>query len=279
MKCFQRYGPWMAAAVLAAAPVAGAQAATQQETKKGQAATALSINAVEENAAKYRGQTIKVTGEVDEVLGPRMFKLDEREWLDFDGETLVYTPAPLAIFVQEGEPVTVTGTLRTVMDVNLDNEWGWFELEPDVEAELDKRNVIVATGIVNRAGTDVAIRVADPAKPVAVGTSGSAATALTDVAMLAGSDNEMLVGRTVDLKNVRSQSIAKGGGFWVNSGSETLFILPANAETMKVNPGETVNVIGIVMAMPEAMNDRVADRGKASHEDIYVYATQVTPVK
>lgn len=123
--------------------------------QKNQTLTAVSINVIEKDAAKHQGKVVKVTGEVDEVLGPRMFKIDEREWLDFDGETLVYLPAPLAALVTEGTPVTVTGTLRTVLDVDLTKEWGWFEFEPDIEAELNKRSVIVATEVASHEGLDV----------------------------------------------------------------------------------------------------------------------------
>lgn len=283
MKTLEGRAAWLAAATLAIVPCTTAFAQTTQEQQAGyeaqkqqaardQTPAAVSINTLEENAMKYRGQTVKVTGEVDEVLGPRMFKIDEREWLDFDGETLVFALAPLTMFVNEGEAVTVTGTLRTIMDVDLQKEWGWFELEPDVEAELNKRNVIVATGVVTSTG---AARLMDPSTPEAVGTSGSSKAALTDVAMLAKSEDNRLVGRKVDLNNVKAVSIAKAGGFWVNAGSDTLFVLPASADTLKVNPGDTVSISGVVLSMPQGMNERVSDRKMAPDEEIYVYADEI----
>lgn len=266
----ERRGHWLAAAALAALPAAAALAQENQAsgTAKNNPQATVRINTIEENAANYRGKTVTVEGEVDEVLGPRMFKVDEQAWLDFDGETLVFVPAPLAVVVREGEPVTVTGTLRTIADVELDGEWGWFPLEPEAQAQVNRRNVIVATAIRSEAGPDVTSRLLDPAQP-------APGAALTDVAMLARSETGKLVGRRVNLSDVRVVSIAKDGGFWLNAGGDTLFVLPARADAWKLYPGDTVSVSGTVLSMPEAMKARVSDRKIGSDEAIYVYASEL----
>ena len=48
---------------------------------------------------------------------------------------------------------------------------------------------------------------------------------------------------------------------------------------MKVNPGDTVSISGVVLSMPQAMNERVSDRKMASDEEIYVYADEINTGK
>lgn len=274
------YGLWgtmAVAAVISAGPLF-AQTSEQQPTRteQNQASAAVSLDDIEEKAATYKGKSVTVRGEVDEVFGPRIFKIDEAEWIDFDGETLVFVPAPLAALVSEGAPVTVTGTVRTVGEVELEREWGWFEINPDIEAEFDRRPMIVASKITSETGMELAIRIdEDPAKPV--GTSGT--SALTDLNMLAQSEDAALVGRVVNLQNARVASAAKDGGFWVNAGNDQLFVLPAKADATKVSQGQTVSVSGTVLEMPDGLRDRLGDKKMVADEEIYVYATQIKPMQ
>jgi hypothetical protein len=97
---------------------------------------AASLSDLEANAAKYRGKIVKVKGEVDRVLGPRLFTIDEKMWVDFDGETIVLAPAPLAALVREDAAITVTGTVRPLTLAEVRNEWGVFDAGSEIEIAL-----------------------------------------------------------------------------------------------------------------------------------------------
>jgi hypothetical protein len=96
------------------------------------AGTKVSGGDLEENAKRYVGQTIDVTAEVEDVYGPRLFKIDEHNWGDMDAEVLVYLPSDLASLVREDDFVTVTGTMKMLLKTDLERELGWLEPEPDV---------------------------------------------------------------------------------------------------------------------------------------------------
>jgi cobalamin biosynthesis Mg chelatase CobN len=236
---------------------------------------------------------VKVNGEVQDVLGPRLFTIDEREWMDLDGETLVMVPAPLAALVDEGSPVSVTGTLRNITLAEIQREWGWFDSTPGFNAEFEKRAVIVADAVTNTSnGAVLSVRMQE--EPKAVGTSGSstakedsasaksgtsststgAGPTVTDLKALAASSDRKMVGRRVQLQNATVASVAKDGGFWVSAGSERLFVLPSTSE-VKVSQGQTVDVNGHVLVLPRNMKDRLGDGATAEGEEIYVYANQV----
>jgi hypothetical protein len=235
---------------------------------------------LEENTSRYFGQKITVTGEVQDVLGPRLFTIDERQWIDFDGELLVMLPAPLAAMVRDDDPVTVTGTVRPFVRAEIEREWGWFE-EPGVDIDFSNRAVIMADRVTSN-GEEVALRTTVN-REAAVGTAGSIATGrtgppATDAQMLASSNDERLVGRRVEIANARVASTANGGGFWISgTGNERLFVLPSDKMPAPISQGQNVRITGVVLELPSGMRDRIGDR--THDEDIYVYASQVEQTK
>lgn len=244
-----------------------------------------------------------MNGEVQEVLGPRMFTIDESEWIDLDGETLVVLPAPLAALVNEEAPVTVTGTVRMGVITDIDKEWGWFGLDPGLQAEFEKRPMIVADSITNaQDGGVLAVRIGaapgaitDDAAPGNGSTEkddsgsnmksdsgqkpGHAASKVTDLAKLASSTDARMVGDHVDVQNAKVAEVEKGGGFWVTAGQDRLFVLPAQMGATKVTVGQTVAVEGVVLQLPAKMKDKLGDRTTVDGEQIYVYAEQVTDAR
>ena len=249
------------------------------------AGTQVAIGDLEENPAKYAGQTIHTTGEVDEVFGPRIFKLDEPNWGDLDGEVLVYLPSNLAALVREGDRVTVSGTMKNVMKAELERELGLIEPEPDIEIEFDRRPVLLATQIVG-GNSDVAmvIDVTTPRSGTAnaVGTSGSSGTSgaaggnaprynpITDAAALAGAGSDM-VGRHVDVQNVKISRVGKNQGFWVQAGDRSVYVLPSGQQQTKATAGQSVSIQGMVLELPRSL----ANKAGGGNDDIYVYATTV----
>ena len=130
------------------------------------------LDNLEEDSERYIGQRVTVTGEIQEVLGPRTFTIDEPNWIDFDGETLIVLPAPLAAMVRDNQAVRVTGVVTRYVEAEIDRDWGWFD-DPAIEAELRDRSVIVADTVVTPAGLTVIDYV--EARPSTQGGSGAAA--------------------------------------------------------------------------------------------------------
>ena len=248
----------------------------------------VSVGDLEENPAKYTGKTITVTAEVDNVFGPRLFKIDEPRWADLDGEVLVYMPSNLAALVREDDRVTVTGTMKTLVGAELQRELGWLEPDPDVEVEFARRPVLAATQIVG-GNSNVAMAISvDDLDDNATGTSASSGTGssadstdghraapLTDAGALARADRTM-VGRHVRLDGVKVSRAAKKGGFWIDSGGSSVFVLPADHDKQSApTAGESVSVKGVVLEMPRSLRDKTRS-ARSGNDAVYVYATTVT---
>jgi hypothetical protein len=251
----------------------------------------VSLAQLEERPQQYVGQTISVTAEVESVLGPRLFKIDEPNWGDLDGEILVSLPAGMAGLVKENDRVTVTGTMKTFMKTELERELAWLEPDPDVEVEFARKPVLVASQVVG-GNSDVALAINVGAPGDApVGTSGTTAApegspsggtsasgaAVTNAATL-GKGADELVGRKVDLDRVTVTRVAAAnGGFWIQAGDGgSIFVLLRDTDGQRrIETGQPVSIDGVVLQMPRSIRDktRVA---KDANDEIYVYATSLT---
>lgn len=255
-----------------------------RSTPKG---TEVAIGDLEENYDKYKGQTIHVTAEVEEVFGPRLFKIDEKNWADFDGEVLVHVTSPFAALVREDDHVTITGTLKVVPTVQLEKELGWLEWNPDIEMEFNNRPVLIADRIVG-GDSDVALMIdasrAPSSEGGAVGTAGTTGTAgtagerqaaVTDATSVARGGRNM-VGRQVDLDNVKIHRMQGQHGFWIQAGDASVFVLPAShaTGTPQASAGQSVSIDGLVLEMPRSLRNRAPESGNPN-DAIYIYATTV----
>ena len=299
---------WLLAAAPALARQQSAQGSEQpkqqqkQEAQKKNAqnqatpAQRVELDEVEENPSRYMGRAITVNGEIDEVLGPRVFKIDETNWADMDGELLVVMPVPMAALVNDNERVTVTGTLRPFVRADVEREWGFLGLDPSVELNLKAKPVIVASSVVSTEDNTVLAIASVPAGgsgthmsgeksggAQATGTSGTssgksradAASPVTDATTLAKATDNKLVGRRVKLTSVKIEAKDKNGGFWVSAGGERLYVLPS-AASVSANAGQTVSIDGYVLRMPEQMEQRLENDRQTGNEEIYVYADSIT---
>jgi hypothetical protein len=272
-----------ASARMARPGTTGKTESTVPIVRSQQRGTDVRVGDLEQNPGKYVGQTISVTAEVDEVFGPRLFKIDEPNWADFDGEVLVYMPTPLAALVREEDRVTITGKLQMFMKTQLEPELGWLEPDPDVEVEFAKRPVLFASSVIG-GNSNVALSISLDQKPRAsedraVGTSGSSAASakgeVTQLSTLADGDRD-LVGRDVSLDNVKVVRAGKQKGFWIGSPDASVFVLPVNDAGKTSSPavGQSVSIDGVVLQMPRRLRDR-ADALNDANDRIYVYATSI----
>ncbi|HXW07738.1 MAG TPA: hypothetical protein VD833_21090 [Vicinamibacterales bacterium] len=267
----------------------------------------VSVDDLEEHGSRYVGKVVNVTAEVESVFGPRMFTIDEPNWGDLDGEVLVHVPTNLAALVREDDRVTITGTMKPFVSVEFEKEWGWLDPEDGIEADLEAKPVLVASRIVGgdsgrallievrgaehgggESGSDATSLKAPgdaskrkPSDERPVGTSGTTrttrpagASAASNLQELATAGREV-VGRSVDLEQVRVEAEGRDGGFFVGTGGTRIFVLTdAKAPTA----GETVVIDGVVLEMPKAMRDRL-NPSVEWNDEIYVYATGVHPAK
>ena len=255
---------------------------TAQERRAGSAplvrgdfqGTRVQLDDLEENTAKYMGQTISVDGVVEEVLGPRLFTIDEPRWGDLDGEVIVAMPTTLIALLKEDDRVTITGTVKPFVRAELEKEWGWFGLEPEVELELKDKPVLVATRIVGGDNDAALVIESAPRAGQPVGTAGTAGGSqpMTDAGAVADGA-EHLVGRLVALDGIRVTALAQGGGFFVDGPARDVFVLPATG-TANVRVGDRLTVHGVILRMPDQMAPRLKGPGTVN-DDIYVYAMQV----
>ena len=231
------------------------------------------LDQLEDNPSMYVGKTVSIDAEVEEVFGPRLFTIDEPNWGDLDGEILVYVPTPLAALVRDDDRVTVTGEVKRFVEADFEKEWGWLGLDEGVEIEISKRPVLVASRVVG-GNNSVAMVIDAGSSEKPVGTSGTTAPAMTDLADIARGDED-LVGRHVTLSGVRVEGMAKEHGFFAKAGDRTLFVLPATEPSSR-QKGETVTIEGIVLELPRHMQAKLTPpAGQTMNDDIYVYATQV----
>jgi len=234
------------------------------------------VDQLEDDPQQYIGKTVSVDAEVQDVHGPRVFTIDEPNWGDLEGEILVYVPSNLAALVRENDRVTVTGTVKPFVRAEVEREWGWLDMARDVEVRLSKKPVLVASRIVG-GNNDLAMVIAvsaptDTNKPV--GTTGGAGSLVTDLSSIA-SGGEDLVGRRVDLENVKVGAMAKDTGFFVNASGNAIFVLPSKPDAATVKANDTVSLNGVVLQMPRAMKDRM-NMPSGGNRDIYIYATKIT---
>lgn len=101
---------------------------------------------------RYMGQTVSVIAEIDDILGPKAFTLDEdailRGGIDNDLLVIGRKNAGLAIDEQwEDAKVRVTGTVGRWALMEIEREIGW-DLDPQIEIERERSGaVLLATSV------------------------------------------------------------------------------------------------------------------------------------
>ena len=106
---------------------------------------------IAQDPTQYYGQTLAVTGEVEDIYDPSTFTLDEDEL--FGGEDLlvvVPNSTNSTVVIKDDETVAVTGVLQafTVADLEKDHDLTWdLDVQEQVEAEYSQRPVLVVDKI------------------------------------------------------------------------------------------------------------------------------------
>lgn len=110
-----------------------------------------SVADIKGEPGEFVGRTVTVEAEVDRVVGPFAFYLDEeaplRAGVDNDLLVLVKKAGDTGTAAQAGqewgdERVRVTGKVHEVSVVEVEREIGW-DLDPEIEAELEDRDAVL----------------------------------------------------------------------------------------------------------------------------------------
>jgi|SwirhirootsSR2_FD_contig_31_16503310_length_861_multi_5_in_0_out_0_1 hypothetical protein len=247
------------------ATLAGGTACAQDTTKQNEPRQ-ITLDQVASQSKELAGKEVTVTGTVASVLGPRLFTMNSGKWIDFHGDTVVITPAPLAALVNKGDAITVTGVVKPLVETTVDREWGWFSDDPTITTESKMQSGIVAQTITTMKDKGRVVLTIDTTRLPQTGV-------MTDLAELARANDTRMVGRWVDVQSARVESMTKEGGFWVTEGGDRVYVFPKSFDTTKLVPGRNVQLQGVVLVLPDRIKSQLGSN--AANEQIYLYATQV----
>lgn len=110
------------------------------------------IERISENPAALYGQTVIVSGEIEDVYGSRAFRLGGREF--FEDEVLVITSKPVPAVTErtadkpfaQNDIALVVGTVRSMVIADIERDIG-YDFGADVEANFKDKAVLVATNV------------------------------------------------------------------------------------------------------------------------------------
>jgi hypothetical protein len=229
-----------------------------------------------ENPSAYVGKTVTVSGDVEEIWGPRAFNMDSGISL---GELLVVGREP---FPQVGEAgnrayvvsdvATVTGVVRMLVAADVEREIGW-DLDPRIEAEFNAKPVLIAQSINFRAGAAAGNTTAtanasgnqmamnanqmtannNANQTAANNNAGQNATGnkLTDASVYASTADKLsLVGKEVQFSNLRVARVVGPRTFTVASGSGEIYVMLDEESARgvgtqgQIGVGKTLNLTG-----------------------------------
>ena len=264
----------IAAVVLAVAATFQPDVAAQRPpsaVREALAGVHVPLDRLEDQVNRYMGLTITVDGTVDEVLGPRLFRVADRT---ADGEMLVGVVAPHVAPVMTGDPVNITGRLQPLTHDEFERSWNWLGLDPEAALDMALQPVLVATRVTGNRGSIVELILAtDAAQPV--GTTGAAALAspISDVERLAHADRA-LVGRAVELRDAAVAALASTGGFFVQGRDRHVLVLSGDGSALP-RRGERLSILrGVVLEMPDNIEARLAPPGPMN-DSVYIFTTGI----
>jgi uncharacterized protein YcfL len=110
--------------------------------------TVTSLEEVAEEGNQLIGQTVTISGEVEEVLSPDSLVLEDEENLFFEDKVLVLSVNNLQneLVLQEGENAQITGEVAQLVVAEFEREYDltWdLELKQKLEVEYEGKPVVI----------------------------------------------------------------------------------------------------------------------------------------
>lgn len=98
------------------------------------------ISELEGDPLQYVGQTVTVTGDVDEVFSDSVFTVSGGL---FTGSIPVIMAGGMpAQEIMQGDEVQITGTVRNFVATEIESEYG-FDLDPTIETEFEENEAVI----------------------------------------------------------------------------------------------------------------------------------------
>lgn len=251
---------------------AAERAPMQQAERAPTPAPTTDVDKVKEHPNWYYDKQVRVTGEVDEILSDRAFRLEGTGWA-FDDDITVLMKKPMEAAaggaLHEDDELIVSGTVRRFVVADIERDLGW-DLSPEVEIKLKERPVLVAD----------AVRKVGPWQDKDKEKAAEPAEVDTVAEVVAVADAKSLSGKKIELARETVQAVA-GKGLWVGpTATEKVFVLPSMMPK-DVVVGDVVTVSGTLREIPENAletwnlpKDMADDLGKV----VYVEAVAVREV-
>ncbi len=238
-----------------------------------------------ENPDAYIGKTVTVSGDVEEIHGPKAFNMDSGVSV---GELLVVGREPFPNLADAdnrmyviNDVATVTGVVKKFVMADVEKEVGW-DLDPNIFSEFEGKTVLVANSVGFKPGKGTATTTTtndgDNDKPVvdkdnnmdsdADVTKNTAGDVITDTAVITtAKDQESLAERKIDFSGVKVNRVVGPNTFTIGSGNDELYVmLDDNAAhgvgtQGKIDKGDTVNLSGTYEKLKmEEVKDTANDR-------------------
>ena len=264
---------------------------------------AASPGAIAQTPGRFYGRSVSVRAEVEDVRSNRFFTLDEDE-LFAGPDVLVMNPYPAAA-PEDGEMVTVFGTVRPFVRGEFERDYDWFDAAEYGESvmQYERRPVIVAHSIVGRNNREVvranpgftlerseqalagrgvrreqAMSGGAGAAHQPAGTTGQVnqSAAITDVnRLVGGTERSELIGRRVSLSNVQVQRVVDDRTVWVGpSPDRTVLVMAADASAQPtqgaLTAGDRLTIEGTVKNAPASAS------GNMAGAPFFVHATRIS---
>ena len=110
------------------------------------------VEEVANHPGVFEGQTLTVTGEVDDIYHSRAFELqsDDDPFEIWEESVLVLSPTPIEMLgepLEDDDKMLVRGRVEQFVVADIERELGW-DLSPELEVEFENVPVIIADGVV-----------------------------------------------------------------------------------------------------------------------------------
>lgn len=107
------------------------------------------ISEITGDPAAYVGQLATINGEIDEVIGPNTYRVDEDNLLELGDDMLVFIPDEINqpdTLVDETN-VRVSGTVQNFVIADFERDYGFVFDDPGIYAEFENQPAIIAERI------------------------------------------------------------------------------------------------------------------------------------
>lgn len=227
------------------------------------------LDDITEKTNAFLGRTVTVTGEVDDVLSPRAFTIDDNDLLGEEDLLVVNATTPV-VPITEDSRVQVTGPVRRFIKAEIDKEFEWgpgqeFEVEYENKPAIIARAVQPATAAGAAAPAPATPRTAAPAPvtPRAAAPAPAAPTAIipqpTDI-----------IGRTITASVIVSKVLSPR----VFIVQDDLFygglpiLVTRNDTTPPIREGEPIEITGTFRQLVVANVEREFDYDLAPEVEV-----------